>query len=401
MPQRTTFHILLETSRHFTRMLLRGVIRWSNLYGPVTIIAEPGHVEQRLPRLKYPSRVGIISRLSTPGVIEARKKWGIPIVTIEPALEGMQKQKEKYGISEILSDSPKIAQMGAKHFLSRGFRHFAFCGLPLRLWSTIREQEFYREITSQGFDCHVYPYPDSQQVLPIEKEYPYLVQWISSLPKPVAIMACNDDRGVQIIEVCNDKGYLVPEQVAVLGVDNDDLICELTCPALSSIAFDLEDAGFRAAQVLWNLISGNTTGYHCISLPPQRVVTRLSSDVTAQNDTLINRAIRFIRNNHQSPIGAADVAKELDISRRTLERRFSQVLNISIWEQIQQFRLEQAKELLTYTEDSVEHIAELTGFGNLKPMLRSFRKFEEMSPAAFRKKARSPNPGTREPGTGN
>ena len=386
MPQRTTFHVLLETSRHFTRMLLRGVVRWSNLYGPVTIATAPGHVEQRLPRLDHSSRVGIISRLSTPGIIEARRELGIPIVTIEPSLEELLTVKEELEISEILSDSPQIAQMGAEHFLSRNFRHFAYCGLPLRIWSDIREREFHREITSHGFDCSIYPLPDPTRLFPPEEEYPYLTKWLAALPKPVAVMACNDDRGVQLVEICNFEGWHVPEQVAVLGVDNDDLICELTQPALSSVAFDLEDAGFRAAQVLWNLVSGNASGYHCISLKPQRIVTRLSSDVTAQDDPLIRRTLRFIRNNYQSPIGVAEVAQGLDISRRTLERRFMQVLNRTVREQIQRCRFEQAKELLLHTEDSVERIAELTGFGNLKQMLRSFEKFEGMSPANFRRK---------------
>jgi LacI family transcriptional regulator len=366
-------------------MLLRGVIRWSNLYGPVTIVAEPGHVEQRLPRFDHSSRIGIISRLSTPGVIEARRDWGVPIVTIEPSLEELRCVQEELEISEILSDSPQIAKMGTEHFLTRGFRHFAFCGLPLRIWSNIREREFFREITTQRFDCSLYSPPDPMQLLSPGEEYPYLAKWLASLPKPVAIMACNDDRGVQLIEICNAEGYLVPDQVAVLGVDNDDLICELTRPALSSVALDLEGAGFRAAQILWDQVSGNLKGYHCIPLPPKNIITRLSSDITAQNDSLINRAIRFIRNNYQSPIGSVDIARELDVSRRTLERRFSQVLNLSIREQVQRFRLEQAKDLLTYTEDSVEHIAELTGFGNLKQMLRSFRKFEGMSPTELRR----------------
>ena len=389
MPQRTTFHVLLETSRHFTRMLLRGVVRWSNLYGPVTIATVPGHVEQRLPRLDKSSRVGIISRLSTPGVIEARRNLGIPIVTIEPSSEELLHVREELEISEILSDSPQIAQMGAEHFLSRNFRHFAYCGLPLRIWSDIREREFYQKITSHGINCSIYPLPEPARLLSPEEEYPYLAKWLAALPKPVAVMACNDDRGVQIIEVCNFEGWHVPEQVAVLGVDNDDLICELTQPALSSMAFDLENAGFRAAQVLWNLVSGNASGYHCISLKPQRVVTRLSSDVTAQDDPLIRRALRFIRNSYQSPIGVDDVSRELDVSRRTLERRFFQVLNRTVREQIQRFRFEQAKELLLHTEDSVERIAELTGFVNLKQMLRAFDRFERISPTRFRKKIRT------------
>ena len=392
MPQRTTFYVLLETSRHFTRTLLRGVIRWSNLYGPATIIAAPGHVEQRLPRLHNPSRVGIISRLSTPGVIEARRDFGVPIVTIEPALEELRLVQKELEISEILSDSPQIAKMGAEHLMARGFRYFAFCGLPLRIWSDIREREFFREITSQGFACSLYPHPDPSRLLSPDEEYPYLATWLASLPKPVAVMACNDDRGVQLIEICNAEGYLIPEQIAVLGVDNDELICELTQPALSSITFDLEKAGFQAAHILWNLVVGNMEGYHCIPLPPQRIVARLSSDVMAQNDSLINQAIRFIRRNYQSPIGTDDIARKLDVSRRTLERRFSQELNQTIREQIQRFRLEQAKELLVYTEDSVEYIAELTGFGNLKQIHRSFKKFEGVTPAEFRKHARLSSP---------
>jgi LacI family transcriptional regulator len=366
-------------------MLIRGVIRWSNLYGPVTIVTSPGHTEQEFPKIQTPERSGIISRLSTPGVLKARKDLGIPIVTIEPSVETLNVQKEKLEISEILSNSPKIAQWGAEHFLSRGFRHFAFCGLPLRYWSDIREREFQRIITSQELNCFIYPFPDPSGLLSRKEEYPFLAAWLNSLPKPVAVMTCNDDRGSQIIEICNQTGYPVPEQVAVLGVDNDDLICELSQPPLSSIALDLEKAGFHAAELLWNLISHQTSGYHCIPLEPTKIVTRLSSDMTEQGDELIHQAIRFIRENYQSPIGVSNVARELDISRRTLERRFTAVLNRSVREQIQLFRLEQAKDLLIFTNDTIEQIAELTGFGNPKSMIRAFNQLEKMTPSQFRK----------------
>jgi LacI family transcriptional regulator len=366
-------------------MLIRGVIRWSNLYGPVTIFTSPGHTEQEFPKIQTPERAGIISRLSTPGVLKARKNWGIPVITIEPSVEPLKVQKEKLEISEILSNSPKIAQWGVEHFLAREFHHFAFCGLPLRCWSDIREKEFERIITSMGLKCFVYPFPDPPCLLSRKEEYPFLAAWLNSLPKPVAVMTCNDDRGSQIVEICNQIGCHVPEQVAVLGVDNDDLICELSQPPLSSIALDLEKTGFHTAELLWNLISQQTSGYHCIPLEPTKIVTRLSSDITEQNDELIRQAIRFIRENYQSPIGSINVARKLDVSRRTLERRFATVLNRSIHEQIQRCRLDQAKALLIYTNDSIEQIAELTGFGNIKPMLRAFIQLEKMTPSQFRK----------------
>lgn len=386
MPQHTTFYILLETSRHFTRMLLRGVIRWSNLYGPVTLVVSSGHVDPQLPKLTDARNVGIISRLSSPGVLEAKREFDVPIITIEPSLPEQVALKEELQISEIQSNSPKIARMGADYFLSRDFRNFAYCGLPLRIWSSVREKEFAREIGFHQRECHVYPFPDSGRLMSREEEYPYLARWLASLPKPVALMTCNDDRGAQIIEICNFEGYLVPDQVAVLGVDNDDLICELSRPALSSIALDLENTGFEAAQTLWNLVSRKVSGYQCVRLEPSGIVTRHSSDVTAQEDTLIYRAICFIRNNYQSAIGPMEVAKALDVSRRTLERRFAAVLNMSIRDRIQLFRLEQAKELLIYTNDSIEQIAETTGFCHLKPMLRAFMKYEEISPGNYRKR---------------
>ena len=384
MPQHTTFYVLLETSRHFTRMLLRGVIRWSKLYGPVTIVASSGHIEQELPKIKMTEKVGIIARLSTPGVIEA-KKFGIPVVTIEPSLDELLIQKNELEISEIISNSRKIARLGAGHFLARGFRSFAFCGLPRRIWSDIREKEFDKEIAVNGFECSVYPIPDPSRVWTRQEEHPYLAKWLATLPKPVAIMTCNDDRAAQIIETCNFEGWLVPEQVAVLGVDNDDLICELTQPALSSISLDLENAGFQTAELLWGLISRRVSGYHCIPLEPIQVVTRLSSDVAGQGDALIRQAIRYIRDNYQYQIGAGDVAKALDVSRRTLERRFATTLGRSIHDQIHFFRMEQARELLIVTNDPVERIAQMTGFGNLKQMLRSFLKFENQTPTQFRK----------------
>jgi len=388
MPQQTTFYVLLETSRHFTRSLLRGVIRWSNLYGPVTIIASPGHVEQSflLTAVKQKQKVGIIARLSTPGVVEARRKFGTPVITIEPSLAKDVVIKNKLEISEFLTNSPQIARMGAEHLMSCGFRRFAYCGLPQRIWSDIRQKEFHRIITQHGYECHVYPFPVSRRLMSREEEHPYLAAWLASLPKPIAVMTCNDDRGAQIIETCNFEGHQVPEQVAVLGVDDDDLICELTHPALSSIRFDLENAGFHAGELLHALVSRRVSGYHCIPLEPMNIVTRLSSDVTKHEDVIVRSAIRFIRSNYQSPIGVSEVARELDISRRTLERRFTAILGQSVLERILAFRREQAKELLRGTDDTIEQIAESAGFTNLKQMLRSFEKYENMTPTQFRRK---------------
>ena len=388
MPQSATFYLLLETSRAFTREIFRGVTRWSNLYGPVTFVVSTGHVDQELPKMRETANAGVIARLPTPGVLDAVRNLGLPIVTIEPSLPEYDKIKEELGVSEIISDAEKIARLAFDHFYSRGFRRFAFCGLPRRIWSKKRERFFTAAAQREGLSCLIYDYPpmdDNAPLLSRAQERAHLVRWLLSLPKPVGVLACNDDRAAELLEICQFEEIEVPDRVAVLGVDNDDLLCELTSPPLSSVAFNLDEAGFRAAKLLWNLISGTTAGYHRIPLIPIGIVTRRSTDALAEEDPLVRAAIRFIRENYQRKIGVAEVARELDVSRRTLERRFAETVKRSVSEQIEFFRFEQARHLLTETEDRIEQIAEISGFSHLKPMVRVFREKLGQTPAEVRK----------------
>ncbi|MDO5581904.1 MAG: DNA-binding transcriptional regulator, partial [Planctomycetia bacterium] len=387
MPRRTTIYLLLEMSRQFTREIFHGMIRWSNIYGPVSFVAATGgDLCQSLPQLGSRENIGLIARLPTPGVVEAVQKIKIPLITIEPSVEEYVQIKQQLQISEIVSNSPAIAQLGFDHFRARGFRQFGFCGLPHRIWSSNRQEAFIKCAEDADCPCSVYPIPKDAENLSPEKERPHLAAWLQSLPKPIAILCCNDDRGAQLIQVCQEYDILVPDEVAVLGVDNDELLCELSTPKLSSVKLDLENVGFEAMDLLWKMISGTKSGYHRIPLEPLRITTRNSTDVVSLEDDIVNRAIRFIRNSYQMPIGVSDVARELDISRRTLERHFFEVLHSSVWEQIQTFRLEQARHLLEETGETVERIAILSGFQNIKPMLRFFYQREGITPSEYRQK---------------
>lgn len=387
MPQRATFYLLLETSRAFTREIFRGVTRWSNLYGPATLVVSAGHVDQELPKRRSLQNAGIIARLPTPGVLDAVKNLGVPVVTIEPSLPEYEKIKRELGVSEILSDSDAVGRLGVKHFSERAFRRFAFCGLPRRIWSAKRQEAFVRRARNLG-ETFVYDYPlDESVTLSRQEERPYLTDWLKRLPKPIGVMACNDDRAAELLEICQFEGIDVPDRVAVLGVDNDDLLCELTTPPLSSVTFDLNRTGFRAAALLWDLISGTASGYHCIDLVPTGITARRSTEVVAEEDRLVQRAVRFIRDNYQRQIDVAAIARSLDVSRRTLERRFSQVLHRSVRDQIELFRLEQAQNLLTHTADTVEAIARNSGFTHLKPMVRVFQERTGCNPTEYRKKS--------------
>ncbi len=391
MPQRATFFLFL-TSKMFMREILRGVIQWSKIYGPVAVINSTGDINQLLPKLRTMKNVGVIARFPTPEVLDAIKDLGVPVITIEPSLPEYEMIKEDLGFSEILSDAEEIVRMGVEHFVERQFRRFAFCGVPLQTWSNRREEAFARQAARYG-GTFIYSYPtEDGTILSSQEERPYLVKWLRELPKPVGVMACNDDRAAEILEICEIEEINVPDQVAVLGVDNNEFLCELTNPSLSSVTLNLIETGFQAASLLWSLISETKTGYHRIYLRPTEIVLRRSTEaiaeVIAKEDSLLQRAVHYIRENYQQPIDVAEIARKLDVSRRTLERRFAERLNTSVREQIEWFRFQQAQSLLCQTEDSVEEIARITGFINLKPMVRAFKKKLGVTPSEFRKSRR-------------
>jgi LacI family transcriptional regulator len=217
-----------------------------------------------------------------------------------------------------------------------------------------------------------------------EDEQATLADWLRSLPKPVGLTACNDICGREVLQACASAGLRVPDDVAVVGVDNDELMCELSGPPLSSVVLDLERAGYEAAKLLDGLMSGDSVGRHVVPVEPVYVVTRQSSDVIGQDDASVATALRFIKNYAGRPISVCDVVEQVHVSRRTLERRFSCVLGRSISSEITQCRLERAKHLLLETDLPSYRVAEGAGFGTIKSFNRVFRREAGVSPQRFR-----------------
>ncbi len=215
-----------------------------------------------------------------------------------------------------------------------------------------------------------------------------LAGWLRSLPRPVGLMACNDDRGRQVLQACAAAGLRVPEEVAVVGVDDDALLCELSDPPLSSVALDLEGAGYRAAELLEGLMAGRVRGRRVVTVDPVRVVSRRSSDVLVMDDSVVARALRFIRDHANRPMGIDAVVERAGVSRRTLERRFAAAVGRSLFEEMDARRMDRARRLLMETDLPVTRVAETAGFSRLKPMLRAFRRAEGTTPAGYRQRAR-------------
>jgi len=229
------------------------------------------------------------------------------------------------GISTIVTDSQQIAQYAAEYLLDRGFRHFAFCGFKGIPWSEKRFECFDRALEENGI-ATVHRFNSSiRKSSHCKTERIEIAEWLKKLPKPLCVFACNDDRAVYVLEACKIAGLSIPQEVAVLGVDNDELVCKLSSPPLSSIELNFDKIGFTAAQHLDELIQ-KTSQVRVIGFGPIEVVTRQSTDTLAIEDENIVNALIFIENNFRKPIQVSDVVRATCLSRRVLEIRFKKRL---------------------------------------------------------------------------
>lgn len=381
--------LLIETSRGFGRGILRGIVRYARLHGPWAFYITPGDFEQELPKMERWGGTGIIARIENQRIADAILATKLPLVAMDLSEEQLRPGHPLSEVPEVRSDSEAAARLAAEHLLERGFRHYAFVGIPRRVWSRRRQEAFCERIDQAGFAVHVYPISQRNHS-DWGHEQTVLARWLSDLPKPVGLMACNDDRGREVLVACRLAGIQVPEQVAVIGVDNDSLLCELSDPPLSSVALNAQRGGYEAAALLDEMMRnpGRHVGPQRIIVPPLHVVTRRSTDILALEDAEIAAALRFIHDNAGLPIQVDDVVRELHWARRTLEMRFQRVVGRSIRAEIERVRMERAKRLLQETDLSIPKIAQAAGFNNPNYFGLVFRRVVGVAPSAYRRQVR-------------
>jgi LacI family transcriptional regulator len=372
---------LIESSRASGRALLNGVADYAHYHGSWSFYWEPGGLESAWPVLKSLDADGIIMR----DVDRLPEVLALDI----PAIVIGHKRKEVSGVVNVVTDSPQIGRLGAEHLIQCGFKHFAFVSVTSQpnetaSWSQTREENFVRRVGELGFTTQTYllPWTTGRNWV---RERNALITWLKSLPKPIGLMACNDDCGVQVMEACKLADLPVPDLVGVIGADNDEIVCGLSNPAMSSVAINFERAGYEAAEALDQLMQGIKRVPGKINVPATHIATRRSTDVVAVTDPALGRALRFIRDHSRRAIGVSDVAKAAGFSRRALERRFRSEIGISILDQIRKARSEQICKMLVETSLPVGQIAESLGFEDVQHFARYFRSAREMSPLAYRK----------------
>jgi LacI family transcriptional regulator len=263
-------------------------------------------------------------------------------------------------------------------------RHLAFCGDPRFNWSRWRCERFRRLAEEAGATVHLYgaagPLPVSWQA-----EHARLVRWVKTLPQPVGILACYDVKAQHLLDACREAGVAVPDEVAVLGVDNDPVLCELCDPPLSSVIPDARRAGYLAAELLDRWMAGQPVPPEAHRIAPLGVHTRQSTDVLAIDDKAVASVVRLIRQRACEGVSVAQLLREVPLSRRVLERRFTRHVGHSPHAEILRVKISRVKQLLVETDLSVEAIAELAGFEHPEYLSVAFKREVGLRPGAYRK----------------
>ncbi len=381
MPKLRQVALLIETSRAYGRSLLRGVSRYNREQGRWSVYFRPhGLGDPPPPWLRRWKGDGILARIGDRRVADAVLDAGVAVVELRGVLSDLP-------VPFIGVDNQMVAQLAFDHLRDRGFRHFAFCSMPRGDYPIMDERcdNFRALVQSQGFFFSQFKHPAGHRRLSWQQEQSQIARWIAKLPKPVGVAACNDDYGLQVLDACRRAEVLVPDEVAVIAVDNDDYLCGLAIPPLTSIDVIPERIGYEAAALLDRMMDGESVSLDPILMPPRGVVTRQSTDVLATDDEAVARAVHYIRQHACDRIGVADVVRQVRLSRTALEPRVKAVVGRSIYQEIQRVQIEQVRELLAETELPIKQVAVRCGFSYVQYMTRAFREATGQTPAQYRK----------------
>lgn len=372
--------LLIETSNAYARGLLAGIVSYMHENEPWSIFLPEQDRGAAPPTwLKNWRGDGLIVRIETDAIARKVQKLKVPIIDVSAA-------RHVPNIPWVETDDAAIACLAAEHFLERGFEQLAFCGQPEFNWSNWREEVFARQVREAGRTCQIFHSRSKNQPgFSMNRERQRLRKWIQSLPRPVGVFACYDIKGQQILDVCRELEIRVPEEVALLGVDNDDVLCNLCTPPLSSIIPAAKQAGREAARLLDILMNGGKITNQTHLLEPLGVAIRQSTDVLAIDDSDVAAAVRFIRNHACEGINVGDVLQAVPVSRRILEARFRSVIGHSPHQEITRRRIEKIRQLLIDTDLPLARIATRTGFQNMEYMSVAFRKAMGVPPGQYRR----------------
>lgn len=377
---RRSVALLIETSNAYARGLLEGVVDYVRRHDAWSIFLPEQQRGARLPAWISRWRGdGVIARIETPEIARALQRTKLPMVDVSAG-------RHIPGIPWVETDDAEIARLAAEHLLERGFRQLAFCGEAGFNWSLWRQASFVRIVSEAGCACHVYQSPSSaERGFSWNREKRRLAAWVRRLPRPIGVLASYDIKAQQLLDVCRELDIAVPEEVAVIGVDNDRLLCALASPPLSSVIPNARLTGFEAARLLDRVMAGERVPTDGHLVKPLGVQTRQSTDVLALDDPDIATAVRYIREQACRGIDVSAVLRQSPLSRRVLESRFLKLLGRTPHQEILRVRINRVKQLLGGTDLSLAEVAERAGFEHVEYLSVAFKREVGQTPREFRR----------------
>jgi LacI family transcriptional regulator len=381
---RSKIALVLDADISPGRNTLKGIVRYAREHGP-WMFSFFGNRASTATSLENWQGDGIIARVQRRDMVDVLRSRQCPVIDVLGTLTDT-------GFPVVHVDDAAIGKLGAEHLLERGFRNFGYYHAPNANWSDTRLAAFKQRL---GYhDCQVlelgHLIDDTRSADPevVQRDLQQVEDWLKGLKRPIAIFS-NDSLARQVLSACQRVGFDVPDEVAVLGADNDELICSLTEPPLSSVESNHAGVGFAAAELLDRLLAGQPLPTQPSYVAPVGVVARPSTDVLAIDDDSVIEAVRFIREQACNGIDVNDVVKKVPLSRTLLQRRFRKALKCSIHDEIVRVRVRRAQELLAHTDLSIADVADKSGLTSQEYLSTVFKQRVGLSPAQFRRQARS------------
>ena len=395
-PQTTRRHIrrnVLLLLGYYNVSLHGGIIRYA---GEAGWALDDSYVRSGMPPVWW-SGDGILGLITTPKDVRAWENFSpdLPLVDLSKGwiANSMPAADRTTGIGRprVFYDNAKIGRMAAGHFLQRGFKHIAYFNIGNYWLETERIPVVRARVEEAGasfYELDYHRHFSRASKTPLQDRIAaqkWLTETIAALPKPLGIVLTSDDWATCVLQACDDAGVAVPEEVGVLGCDNDPTVCTCTPVPLSSIDVNWDAIGYEAARLLGRIMDGKAPPAEPVLIPPAGVVTRMSTNILAVPDPQIARALRYIWEHFPEPIGSDKVAQEVGLNRRTLERGFREHLGRSVWYEITRVRVDRAKVLLAESSLKAHQVAEQCGFAGIVAFSKVFLRLTGMRPSEFRK----------------
>ncbi|MEI6781533.1 MAG: DNA-binding transcriptional regulator [Verrucomicrobiota bacterium] len=397
-------HSVLLLLGYYNVRLHTGIVRYAH---EADWVLNDAYVRIGLPPVWWRGD-GILALISHPkDVVALRELPRLPLVDLSKGWisDSMPAKYRASGIGRprVYYDNALIGRLAAEHFLERGFKHVAYmnCG---NYWMEVERMPAFRQtIEAAGSRYYEIPYykcfprTSPRPLRDHQRAHQWLMKAVRELPKPVGIAASVDDVATRLLHACGDAGVSVPEEVAVLGCDNDPMVCDCALVPLSSVDIDWERVGYEGAKLLDQIMDGKRAPRRPILIPPKGVVTRLSTNILAVPDINIARAVRFIWDHYAEVIGTHEVAAAAGLSRRTLERGFRIHLGQSVNNEITQVRIERAKKLLLETNLKAHEVAQVCGFSGIVHFSKAFHRLTGTRPSHYRRQQATTSPSGEQP----